>query len=135
LTVRRSLQVYPNKQTFSGTGRRARVSLVGADHLDRRGEQSIAQTIGHCVPALAEAEGWSYYPGSAWWNQMLSGGYAFCASTGRKRRMVYLIFAMTLYLLPPRLDTKTSSLRSATEASFYRAYDGRTRVVMIVRQS
>jgi hypothetical protein len=24
-----------------------------------------------------EAEGWTYYPGSAWWNQMLSGGYTF----------------------------------------------------------
>jgi hypothetical protein len=24
-----------------------------------------------------EAEGWAYYPGSAWWNQMLSGGYEF----------------------------------------------------------
>jgi hypothetical protein len=24
-----------------------------------------------------EAEGWYYYPGSAWWNQMLSGGYNF----------------------------------------------------------
>ena len=24
-----------------------------------------------------ETEGWYYYPGSAWWNQMLSGGYNF----------------------------------------------------------
>jgi hypothetical protein len=24
-----------------------------------------------------EAEGWAYYPGSAWWNQMLAGGYEF----------------------------------------------------------
>ena len=24
-----------------------------------------------------EAEGWVYYPGSAWWNQMLAGGYEF----------------------------------------------------------
>jgi hypothetical protein len=24
-----------------------------------------------------EEEGWYYYPGSAWWNQMLSGGYEF----------------------------------------------------------
>ena len=24
-----------------------------------------------------EAEGWYYYPGSAWWNQMLAGGYGF----------------------------------------------------------
>ena len=24
-----------------------------------------------------EAEGWYYYPGSAWWNQMLAGGYEF----------------------------------------------------------
>ena len=24
-----------------------------------------------------EAEGWTYYPGSAWWNQMLAGGYEF----------------------------------------------------------
>jgi hypothetical protein len=24
-----------------------------------------------------EAEGWAYYPGSAWWNNMLAGGYEF----------------------------------------------------------
>ena len=24
-----------------------------------------------------EGEGWTYYPGSAWWNQMLGGGYNF----------------------------------------------------------
>ena len=24
-----------------------------------------------------EAEGWAYYPGSAWWNQMFAGGYNF----------------------------------------------------------
>ena len=37
--------------------------------------------------------------------------------------MVYLIFAMTLYLLPPRLDSERTMPRNTTENSTQRAYD------------
>ena len=39
--------------------------------------------------------------------------------------MVYLIFAMTLYLLPPRPHGERSSLRNTPEDSIHRAYDMR----------
>ena len=37
--------------------------------------------------------------------------------------MVYLIFAMTLYLLPPRSNNEDTVPRKTTERSIHRAYD------------
>jgi Ca2+:H+ antiporter len=38
--------------------------------------------------------------------------------------MVYLIFAMTLYLLPPKSSSEGAVSHKTTERSMQRAYDG-----------